>query len=179
MTCFVFRLAFRLFGLCLVCSRCLCLWALAVISLGGLIIFRMLGAYVDSSPGTLIPALCVHYRRWTSLSLSALWSFIPAPPVGSSYVSISVPVGSSLSLKVVALPTICSNWCCSRCKTRFCTRRLHPRDQWERISVLHRGFIESSVVHTASQSLVLLRISDRRCRRRCLSFPALGLTCSF
>ena len=33
-------------------------WALAVNSLGGLIIFRMLGAYVDSS-GTLIPALRV------------------------------------------------------------------------------------------------------------------------
>jgi hypothetical protein len=29
-------------------------------SLGGLIIFRMLGAYVDSSLGTLIPALWVH-----------------------------------------------------------------------------------------------------------------------
>jgi len=34
------------------------------------------------------------YRRWTSLSLSAFWYFIPAPPVGSS-----------LSLNVVALPT--------------------------------------------------------------------------
>ena len=45
-------------------------------SLGELIIFRMLGAYVDSS-GTLIPALWVHLSplsgcRWTSLSLSAL-----------------------------------------------------------------------------------------------------------
>jgi hypothetical protein len=53
-------------------------------SLGELIIFRMLGAYVDSS-GTLVPVFWVHYRRWTSLSLSALWSIIPAPPVGSSY----------------------------------------------------------------------------------------------
>ena len=68
-------------------------------------IFRMLGAYVDSLPGTLIPAVWVNYRRWTSLSLSALWSFIPASPVGSSYMGISVPVGSSLSLNVVALPT--------------------------------------------------------------------------
>jgi len=58
------------------------LLALAVNSLGGRIIFQMLGVYVDSSPGTLIPALWVHYRCWTSLSLSALWSFIPAPPVG-------------------------------------------------------------------------------------------------
>jgi len=46
-------------------------------SLGGLIIFRMLGAYVDSSLGTLIPALWVDLSplsgcRWTSLSLSAL-----------------------------------------------------------------------------------------------------------
>ena len=32
---------------------------MAVYSLGGLIIFRMLGAYVDSSLGTLIPALWV------------------------------------------------------------------------------------------------------------------------
>jgi hypothetical protein len=45
-------------------------------SLGELIIFRMLGAYVDSS-GTLIPALWVHLSplsgcRWTSLSLGAL-----------------------------------------------------------------------------------------------------------
>jgi hypothetical protein len=45
-------------------------------SLGELIIFRMLGAYVDSS-GTRIPVLWVHLSplsgcRWTSLSLSAL-----------------------------------------------------------------------------------------------------------
>ena len=55
----MFRPAFRLFGLRLVSSRCLCFWALAVNSLGGLTIFRMQGAYVDSS-GTLIPALRVH-----------------------------------------------------------------------------------------------------------------------
>jgi len=111
LTCFVVRLAscfnllcvdlstsFRLFGLRSVYSRYLWLWALAVNSLGGLIIFRMLGAYVDSS-GTLIPALWVHLSplsgcRWTSLSLSALWSIIPASPVGLS-----------LSLNVIALPT--------------------------------------------------------------------------
>ena len=45
-------------------------------SLGTLIIFRMLGVYVDSS-GTLIPALWVYLSplsecRWTSLSLCAL-----------------------------------------------------------------------------------------------------------
>jgi len=45
-------------------------------SLGELIIFRMLGAYVNSS-GMLIPALWVHLSplsgcRWTSMSLSAL-----------------------------------------------------------------------------------------------------------
>jgi hypothetical protein len=60
-------------------------WALPVNSLGGLNIFWMLGAYVDSSLGTLIPALWVHYCCWTTPSLSALWSFIPAPPVGSLY----------------------------------------------------------------------------------------------
>jgi len=89
LTCFEFQLAFCLFGLRLVCSRCLCLWALAVNSLGGLIIFRMLGAYVDSSRGTLIPAFCVHYRRRASLSLIAPWSFIPSPLAGSSYADIS------------------------------------------------------------------------------------------
>jgi len=77
-------------------------------SLGGLIIFRMLGAYVDSSAVTLIPVLWVHYRRWTSLSLSALWSFIPAPP--------APPVGSSLSLRsLLCRRLISSNWCCSWC----------------------------------------------------------------
>ena len=72
LTCFVFRLAFNLFGPHLVSSHCLCLWALAVNSLGGLIIIWMLGAYVDSCPGTLTSALWAHYGRWTSLSLSAL-----------------------------------------------------------------------------------------------------------
>ena len=95
-TCFVFRLASCCYLLRLDLSTSL--RALAVNSLGGLIIFRMLGAYGDSS-GTLIPALWVHLsplsdRRWTSLSVSALWSFIP----GSQ-------VGSSLSLNIVALPT--------------------------------------------------------------------------
>jgi len=57
LTCFVFRLASccDLHRLDLSTS----LRALAVISLGGLIIFRMLGAYVDSS-GTLISARWVH-----------------------------------------------------------------------------------------------------------------------
>jgi len=95
-TCFVFQLASCCYLLRLDLSTSL--RALAVNSLGGLIIFRMLGAYVDSS-GTLIPALWVHLsplsdRRWTSLSLSALWSIVP----GSQ-------VGSSLSLNVIALPT--------------------------------------------------------------------------
>jgi len=96
-TCVGFRLAscfdllrldlstsFRSFWLRFVCYRGLWIRALAASSLGGLIIFRMLGAYVDSLPGTLIPALWVFYHRWTSVSLSALWSFILAPPVGSS-----------------------------------------------------------------------------------------------
>ena len=43
-----------------------------------------------------------------------------------------------------------------------------------------QGSIESSVVHTQPQSAVLLlRKWDWCCRRRCLSFPALGLTRSF
>ena len=57
-TCFVFRLA-SCFNLhCVDLSTTL--RALAVNSLGGLIIFQMQGAYVDSSLGTLIPALWVH-----------------------------------------------------------------------------------------------------------------------
>jgi hypothetical protein len=56
----------------------------------------------------------------------------------------------------------------------------HLRDQWERILVLLRGLIGSSVVHTKPQSTVhLLCKLDRCCRRRCLSFPALALTRSF
>ena len=91
-TCFVLRLASCCDLLRLDLSTSL--RALAVNSLGGLIIFRMLGAYVGSLPGTLILALWVNYRYWTSLSLSALWSFI-----------LASPVGSSLSLNVIALPT--------------------------------------------------------------------------
>jgi hypothetical protein len=56
-TCFVFRLASCCDLLRLDLSTSL--RALAVNSLGGLIIFRMLGAYVDSS-GTLISARWVH-----------------------------------------------------------------------------------------------------------------------
>jgi len=56
---------------------------------------------------------------------------------------------------------------------QFCTCRLpwfglgdrhswgpveHLRDHWERISVLHQGCIESSVVHTQPQSAVLLSL---------------------
>ena len=56
-TCFVFRLASCCDLLRLDLSTSL--RALAVNSLGGLIIFRMQGAYIDSSLGTLIPALWV------------------------------------------------------------------------------------------------------------------------
>jgi len=56
-TCFVFRLASCCDLLRLDLSTSL--RGLAVNSLGGLIIIRMLGAYVDSSLGTLIPALWV------------------------------------------------------------------------------------------------------------------------
>ena len=56
-TCFVFRLASGCDLLRLDLSTSL--RALAVNSLGGLIIFRMQGAYIDSSLGTLIPALWV------------------------------------------------------------------------------------------------------------------------
>ena len=57
-TCFVFRLASCFDLHCVDLS--MNLRALAVNSLCGLIIFRMLGAYVDSSLDTLIPALWVH-----------------------------------------------------------------------------------------------------------------------
>ena len=57
-TCFVFRLASCFDLHCVDLSTTL--RAFAVNSPGGLIIFRMLGAYVDSSVGTLIPALWVH-----------------------------------------------------------------------------------------------------------------------
>ena len=57
-TCFVFRLALSFDLHCVDLLTTLC--ALAVNSPGGLIIFRMLGAYVDSSLGTLITALWVH-----------------------------------------------------------------------------------------------------------------------
>jgi len=56
-TCFVFRLALCCDLLQLDLSTSL--WALAVNSVGGLIIFRMVGAYVCSS-GTLISARWVH-----------------------------------------------------------------------------------------------------------------------
>jgi len=98
-TCFRFDplTSYRHFGLCLVWCRCLRLWALAVTR----------SACRDFSRWAyhLLDARCVSwfffrytYSRcgccWTSLLLRALWSFIPAPLVGSS-----------LSFNIVALPT--------------------------------------------------------------------------
>jgi len=66
LTHFMFRLGYRLFGLRVVSSRCLWLCALVVNSLSGLIIFWMLGSYIDSSVGTLIPVL------WVPLGFSVI-----------------------------------------------------------------------------------------------------------
>jgi len=128
--------------------------------------------------------------RWTSLSLSALWSIISAAPVGSSSVDFSsgrvIPLfkgrcsahDSSPQIGVVAAAFVNPNGMthCTNCpyqgfvlvasldsdQVHTHSWRLveHLRDLWERISVLHRGFIESSVVHTQPQSAVLLCSRD-------------------
>jgi hypothetical protein len=56
------------------------------------------------------------------------------------------------------------------------------RHQWEQISVLHRHFIQSSVVHTQPQSAALhLRKYDQCCRSQwcTLYFPAINHTPSY
>ena len=62
--------------------------ALAVNSLGGLIIFRMLGAYVDSSLGTLIPAL------WVPLDFSVIKCTLVLHSGSSGRVIVYVDFGS-------------------------------------------------------------------------------------
>ena len=57
-------------------------------SLGGLIIFRMLGAYVDSSLGTLIPAL------WVPLDFSVVKCTLVLHSGSSGRVIVYVDFGS-------------------------------------------------------------------------------------
>jgi hypothetical protein len=68
-------------------------WALAVNSLGGLIIFRKLGAYVDYS-GTLLPTLWVHLSALDILGMKRTLVF----HTGMSGMVIRL-------LNVVVLPT--------------------------------------------------------------------------
>jgi len=142
LTCFVFHLAFHLFGLPLVYSCFLWHSALPVNSLSNLIIFRMLGVYVDSSLGTLIPTLWVHI---------SLLDF--------SVVECNLVLLSRMPSRVSSL----FKRCCSAdnfhhlngIAPRFCTCRLlwfrwsdmhswgpveHLWDQWDKISVLDCGF---------------------------------------
>jgi len=176
LTRFVFRLVFHLFGLRLVCSRCLWLWALAVNSLG-----------------MLIPAL------WVQLL-----------PLGFSVGKCILVRHSSTSGRVVVYGDFGSSRVIPLLKGRcsandlsprfgivaqFCTRRLHwfgwgdthswgpvehLQDQCQRILVLRRGCIESSVVHTEPQCAVLPWLFPRfRRSTQFVWFLTAGSPCHF
>jgi len=173
---FVFRLAFRLFGLRLVCSHCLWLWALAVNSLG-----------------TLIPALWV---QLLPLGFSVGRCILVRHSGTSGRVIVYEDFGSG---RVTPLfKGRCSADDLSplfRIVAQFCIHRLHwfgwgdrqswgpvelLRDQSERISVVRCGFIESSVVQKQQQSAVLLSLFPRCCRYTQYAwFLTAGLPCHF
>ena len=158
LTYFMFWLCFPLFGLRFLRSRCLWLWALAVNSVDGLILFRMLGAYVDSSLGTLVPVVFVHL---SPLDISVgMCNFVLHCDISGKVTPLTKHHCSADDLS-----------CLIGIVARFCTRHppwfewgerhssgpvKHLRVWWERIWVHHLGIIESVVVRTQVQFAVLL-----------------------